>query len=75
MKAVFYEKNSTPNLILRETDKPVPKDDELLVRIHAVSVNAADYRSMRMGAIPKNRIFGADIAGCVEATGRNANKV
>ncbi len=74
MKAVFYEKNGSPNLMLRETDKPVPKDDDLLVKIHAVSINAADYRSMRMGAIPKSGIFGADIAGRVEATGRNVTQ-
>ncbi|MEE4177106.1 MAG: NAD(P)-dependent alcohol dehydrogenase [Bacteroides sp.] len=70
MKAIRYDKKGTPGkLSLSEVDKPVPKDHELLVRVHAVSLNAADYRSMKMGIIPKKRIFGADVAGTVEAAG------
>ncbi len=46
----------------------------MLVKIHAASVNAGDYRSMQMGSIPKNKIFGSDIAGVVEAAGGEANK-
>ena len=42
-----------------------------MIKILAVSANAADYRSMRMGIIPKKRIFGADIAGRVESVGKN----
>ena len=70
MKAIMYEKSgSSALLVAREAKKPMPKGDEALVRIHAASLNAADYRSMRMGIIPKSRIFGADIAGVVEAVG------
>ena len=70
MKAVVYEKRNSPNaLVYQEVEKPVPGDHEVLVKIHAVSINAADYRSMRMGIIPKRKIFGADIAGRVEAVG------
>lgn len=74
MKAVVYDKAVPGALELRELEKPVPKDGEVLVRIHAVSVNAADYRSMRMGLIPKRKIFGADIAGRVEAVGKNVGR-
>lgn len=75
MKAVVYEKRSSPNaLFLREMEKPIPSDNEVLVKIFAVSVNAADYRSMKMGIIPKRKIFGADIAGRVEAVGKNISR-
>ncbi len=75
MKAVIYDKSNAPDiLVLREAEKPVPGDNEVLIKIYAVSVNAADYRSMRMGSIPKKKIFGADIAGVVEAVGCNALK-
>jgi NADPH:quinone reductase-like Zn-dependent oxidoreductase len=75
MKAIVYDKSNFPNLlVLREVEKPVPGENEVLVKIHAVSINAADYRSMRMGIIPKRKIFGADIAGRVEATGKAVKK-
>lgn len=72
MKAVVYNKKGLPDkLIYRNVEKPRPNDNELLIKILAVSANAADYRSMRMGIIPKRRIFGADIAGRVETVGKN----
>ncbi len=75
MKAVVYEKGNPPEFLeFREVEKPDPQDNEVLVKIHAVSVNAADYRSMRMGIIPKRKIFGADIAGRVEAAGKDIKK-
>ncbi len=71
MKAVIYNKKNRPNrLVYTEVEKPVPMDSEVLIRIHAVSANAADYRSIQMGMIPKKKIFGADIAGTVEAVGK-----
>ncbi len=74
MKAVLYNKKASPHkLILSDVEKPVPTDDEVLIKIVAVSINAADYRSMKMGAIPKKKIFGADIAGVVESVGKNVN--
>ena len=70
MKAIVYEKNGKPEkLVLREVEKPIPTNDQVLIEIHAVSINAADYRSMQMGIIPKSRIFGADVAGQVVAAG------
>jgi len=72
MKAVVYDKKGQPDrLVYCDVDTPVPGDDEVLVRVHAVSLNAADYRSMKMGLIPKRKIFGADIAGRVESVGKN----
>jgi NADPH:quinone reductase-like Zn-dependent oxidoreductase len=55
--------------VMRELAKPSPKPGEVLVRVAARSLNAADYRSLRMGIIPKGKIFGADIAGWVESVG------
>jgi len=75
MKAIVYDKSSSPDaLVLREVEKPSPLNNEVLVNIVATSINAADYRSMRMGIIPKRKIFGADIAGIVEAAGKNVQK-
>jgi NADPH:quinone reductase-like Zn-dependent oxidoreductase len=72
MKAIVYNKKALPDkLVYCDIEKPIPNDNEVLVRIIAVSVNAADYRSMKMGLIPKKKIFGADIAGRVESVGKN----
>lgn len=72
MKGVVYNREAKPyRLVLREVEKPFPKDDEVLVSIRAASVNAADYRSMKMGMIPARKIFGADISGVVESAGKN----
>jgi NADPH:quinone reductase-like Zn-dependent oxidoreductase len=74
MKAVIFNKRNSPDFLsLCDVERPVPTDDEVLVKIHAVSVNAADYRSMKLGIIPKRKIFGADIAGRIEAVGKNVN--
>lgn len=72
MKAVVYHKKGSPDkLIYGDAEKPEPNDNEVLIKIFASSVNAADYRSMGLGIIPKRRIFGADIAGMVESVGKN----
>lgn len=69
MLAAVYDKNHPDKLVMKNVEKQYPKDEEVLVKIYAVSVNAADYRSMNMGIIPKRNIFGADIGGRVEAIG------
>jgi NADPH:quinone reductase-like Zn-dependent oxidoreductase len=72
MKAIVYNKKNYPDkLVCGEVIKPVPTDSEVLIKVHAVSLNAADYRSMKMGIIPKGKIFGADIAGRIETAGKN----
>jgi NADPH:quinone reductase-like Zn-dependent oxidoreductase len=86
MKAIVYERYGPPDVLqLKEIEKPAPKDDEVLVKVHAASVNAADWhllrgkpflmRLMGFGLLkPKNKILGSDIAGRVEAVGRNVKQ-
>jgi NADPH:quinone reductase-like Zn-dependent oxidoreductase len=72
MKAVLYNKIGLPEkLSLCEIDKPIPGDNEVLIKVHVVSLNAADYRSIKMGIIPKRKIFGADVAGSIESVGKD----
>lgn len=72
MKAVVYSKKGSPEkLVFSDVEKPEPKEDEVLIKIVSVSANAADYRSMKMGLIPKRKIFGADIAGRIELVGKD----
>jgi len=72
MKAVIYNKKHSPYpLDLKEVDKPIPKDDEVLIKVVAVSLNAADYRSIKMRAVPKKKIFGSAVSGIVESVGKN----
>jgi NADPH:quinone reductase-like Zn-dependent oxidoreductase len=86
MKAIVYTKFGSPDgLQLTEVEKPIPKDNEILIKIHAASVNAYDWRHLRadpffirlMGAgllKPKHKILGADIAGQVEAVGSSVKQ-
>ena len=81
MKAIIYTKFGSADVLqLKEVEKPVPKDNEILIRVHAASANAYDWRHLRadpflirlMGAgllKPKHKILGADMAGKVEAVG------
>ena len=84
MKAIVYTKYGPPDVLeLKEVEKPAPKDNEVLVKIHAASVNAADLDWVRgiplirlTGPIkPKIKILGSDIAGRVEAVGRNVRQL
>ena len=86
MKAIVCPKYGPPDdLKLMEVEKPIPKDDEVLVKVHASSVNAVDWHIMRgkpsmmrlmgVGLLkPKNKILGSDIAGRVEAVGKNVKR-
>jgi NADPH:quinone reductase-like Zn-dependent oxidoreductase len=80
MKAFVSEKYGPPEMLrIADVEKPSPAADQALVKVLAVSVNPADWRSMRakplfaratMGLLrPKHRILGGDIAGRVEAVG------
>ncbi len=86
MKAMVYHTYGSPDVLkLEEVQKPVPQDDEVLVQVHATSVNAGDWhllrakpflmRFMGFGLIkPKHTILGSDIAGRVEVVGRNVTQ-
>ncbi len=72
MKAIVYDKKHSPyRLRLKEVEKPVPNDNEVLLKVVSVSLNAADYRSMKMGMIPKKKIFGSAVSGTIESVGKN----
>jgi NADPH:quinone reductase-like Zn-dependent oxidoreductase len=81
MKAIVYQKYGTPDVLeLKETDKPTPNEDEVLVKVHAVSLNDWDLGLLEGDFInrilngflkPKRKILGSDIAGWVEAVGKN----
>lgn len=85
MKAICYKKyGSTAFLELKDVEKPVPKADEVLIKIHAASVNSWDWDLVlgrpyivRLGGLftPKYKILGADIAGRVEAVGANIKRL
>ncbi len=82
MKAIICPKYGSPDVLqLREVVKPVPQEDEVLIQIHAASLNSRDLRMLRANPFfmrlmpgglfrPKNKILGADVAGRVEAIGR-----
>jgi NADPH:quinone reductase-like Zn-dependent oxidoreductase len=75
MKALIYSKKSRPDrLVYGDVEKPLPGDKEVLIKVLAVSINAADYRSKQLGLIPQTKIFGADVAGRIEATGKNTSR-
>jgi NADPH:quinone reductase-like Zn-dependent oxidoreductase len=75
MKAVLYQKGHKPDpFVLSEVEKPVPNDDEMLVKIIATSINAYDYRVVQVGLTPKSKILGTDISGQIEAIGKNIQK-
>jgi NADPH:quinone reductase-like Zn-dependent oxidoreductase len=83
MKAIVHTKYGPPDVLeLIEVEKPAPKEDEALVKVHAASLNAADLEilrgrwSARFGGPlkPRHRILGSDIAGRIEAVGRNVKQ-
>jgi NADPH:quinone reductase-like Zn-dependent oxidoreductase len=83
MKAIVCHKYGSPDVLqLKEVAKPFPKGNEALVKVHAASLNAADLETLR-GVIfvrfggplkPMYKILGSDIAGRVEAVGRNVKQ-
>jgi len=86
MKAIVQDEYGSPDdvLELKEIDKPVVKDDDVLVRVHAVALHAGDALMLRgvpylmrpaIGLLkPKNRVPGTDVAGHVEAVGKNVKQ-
>jgi NADPH:quinone reductase-like Zn-dependent oxidoreductase len=82
VKAAVYTRYGPPDVVqITDAGKPVPKDDEVLIRVRAASVNPLDWHFMRgapfivrIGAglrKPKEKRLGVDVAGQVEAVGRN----
>ena len=85
MKAIVYHEYGSPDVLeLKDIDKPLVKDDEVLVGVHAASVNRLDWHLMRGSPYiarlkaglrrPKDRVLGADVAGRVEAVGKHVTK-
>ena len=86
MKAIVYTEYGPPDVFeLKEVEKPTPKENEVLVKVHAASVNSADATMSRgepflarlwSGFLkPKYQILGSDIAGRVEAVGKKRKAV
>jgi NADPH:quinone reductase-like Zn-dependent oxidoreductase len=84
MKAIMYTRYGPPEVLqLKEVAKPTPKDDEVLIKVQAVSVNRSDWEGLRgkplyarIGGLlrPRHHILGSDIAGRVEVAGRNVSR-
>ena len=84
MKAIVYCDYGLPNVKVQEIEKPTPTDDQLLIKVRAVSVNPYDWhfvegtpKIMRLGVglrKPKETRLGIDYAGIVEAVGKNVTR-
>jgi NADPH:quinone reductase-like Zn-dependent oxidoreductase len=84
VKAVVYTEYGPPEgLQIKEVEKPTPTDDEVLIKLQAVSVNRSDWEGLigkplyaRIGGLrkPRRHILGSDIAGRVEAAGKNVTR-
>ncbi|MBI1767241.1 MAG: NAD(P)-dependent alcohol dehydrogenase [Bacteroidetes bacterium] len=84
MKAIVYTQYGTPDVLeLKEIDKPIPKEDEVLVKVYAVSINDWDWALLQGDFInrmingflkPKIKILGSDVAGRIEAVGKKIKK-
>jgi NADPH:quinone reductase-like Zn-dependent oxidoreductase len=85
MKAAVRTKSGSPDVLqLKEVEKPTPKDNGVLVKVHASSINKADLYLLRHPFVvslvggrllkPKREILGTDIAGWVEAVGRDVRQ-
>jgi NADPH:quinone reductase-like Zn-dependent oxidoreductase len=82
MKAVIHTKYGPPDTLhLKDVPKPVPKDDEVLIKVHATTVNRTDSGLIRAKPFflrlligltkPKNLIPGTEFAGIIEEVGKN----
>lgn len=82
MKAIVFQEYGSPDVLkFKEIEKPMPKENEVLIKIHAAGMNAADWHLMRASPFLVRLMFGfrkanfeilgADVAGRVEAIGKN----
>ena len=84
MKAIVYEKYGTPDVLqLKEVAKPVPGEDEVLVKVHAASINDwdlgllyGDFINRMLNGLrkPRRNILGSDIAGKIETVGKKVKR-
>ena len=85
MKAIVSRCYGSPDVLkLEDVEKPVPADDQVLVKVHAAAVNPLDFHYMRGSpyimrmdsgiGTPKNARLGVDFAGTVEAVGKNVTR-
>jgi NADPH:quinone reductase-like Zn-dependent oxidoreductase len=86
MKAILQTSYGSPDVLnLTEVEKPTPRENQVLVKVHAASINALDYRLMRANPFfvrlmgggfwkPKDPRIGRDVAGLVEAVGENVTQ-
>ena len=83
MKAVVWTGYGPPDVLrLQELERPIPKDDEVLVKVHAASINSWDWEllegkaSLNLGGRlkPPYKVLGCDVAGTVEEVGRNVTR-
>jgi len=84
MKAIVYANYGAPDVLrLEEIAKPTPQDHEVLIQVHAASINSWDwdllrgqpfYARLESPSKPKYKILGADVAGRVEAVGKNVQQ-
>jgi NADPH:quinone reductase-like Zn-dependent oxidoreductase len=86
MKAIVYTKYGPPDVLhLEEVKKPALNEEKVLVKVHAASINASDLHLLKADPFPmrligngffkpKNTILGVDVAGFVEAIGRNVTQ-
>ena len=83
MKAIVQDRYGSPDVLqLKEVERPIPKDDEVLVEVRAASLNAADVENLRgewsarFGGPfrPGHKIPGSDLAGRVVAVGENVKQ-
>lgn len=86
MKAVIYKKYGPPDVLkLKEIERPVPKDNEVLIKIHAAGINSWDWEMLTGKPVEyrffsgilkpeKTNILGCDVAGRIEAVGKNISR-
>jgi NADPH:quinone reductase-like Zn-dependent oxidoreductase len=86
MKAIVYTRYGPPDVLeLTEVEKLAPRDDEVLLKVRAASVNPADWHLLRGDPYiarlqlglrrPKDRVLGCDVAGRAEAVGKNVTSL
>ena len=85
MKAIVCHNYGSPDVLkLEEIEKPAPGDNEVLIKVEAASVNPLDWHLLRGSPFPlrlmfgllkpKHKVLGADVAGRIEAVGKNAKR-